>query len=99
MKSCFGSADFWRLRIGLGRPDARLPGEGGQAGSGEGIVDWVLSDFSRDELEILNPALDAAANLLIQTFTSEPQILLKEWAKKKISIANQETETIQEQQT
>jgi PTH1 family peptidyl-tRNA hydrolase len=29
MKTCFGNADFWRLRIGIGRPDDRLPGKGG----------------------------------------------------------------------
>jgi peptidyl-tRNA hydrolase len=63
-----------------------LPGEGGQAGSGEGIVDWVLTDFSKDEQEILVPVLDVGANLLMQTFYVEPETLLKEWAKKKISI-------------
>ncbi|MCL2271025.1 MAG: aminoacyl-tRNA hydrolase, partial [Treponema sp.] len=26
MKADFGSADFWRLRIGIGRPDSREPG-------------------------------------------------------------------------
>jgi PTH1 family peptidyl-tRNA hydrolase len=86
MKESFGSADFWRLRIGLGRPDSRLPGEGGPAGSGEGIVDWVLTDFSKDEQEILMPVLDAGANLLMQTFQVEPETLLKEWTKKKIII-------------
>jgi len=108
MKACFGSADFWRLRIGLGRPEAqaafsrriesnslssptagrpnRLPDEGGHEGSGEGIVDWVLSDFLNSELETLIPTLDAGANLLMQTFTEEPEVLLKDWAKKKIII-------------
>jgi PTH1 family peptidyl-tRNA hydrolase len=86
MKKSFGNADFWRLRIGIGRPDKRLPGEGGPAGSGEGITDWVLTDFSKAERELLLPALDAGANLLIQTFESEPETLLKEWSKKKISI-------------
>jgi len=90
MKSSFGSADFWRLRIGLGRPDSRLPGEGGQAGSGEGIIDWVLSNFLKAEQETLVPALDAAANLLMQTFVCEPETLLKEWAKKKIVIQENE---------
>jgi PTH1 family peptidyl-tRNA hydrolase len=84
MKQCFGSADFWRLRIGLGRPDSRLPGEGGREGSGEGIVDWVLSDFSETERETLAPALEAAAGLLLQTMNVEPETLLGEWAKKKI---------------
>ena len=86
MKECFGNADFWRLRVGIGRPDKRLPGEGGPAGSGEGIVDWVLTDFTKDEQETLLPALDAGANLLMQTFTIEPDTFLKEWAKKKINI-------------
>jgi len=86
MKNCFGSADFWRLRVGLGRPDSRLPGEGGPAGSGEGIIDWVLADFSKAEYEILNPALEAGANLLTRLLEVEPETLLKEWAKKKIQI-------------
>jgi PTH1 family peptidyl-tRNA hydrolase len=87
MKSCFGSADFWRLRIGIGRPDARAPGQGGPQGSGEGIYDWVLSDFTPPEMEILHPALDAGAALLLQTFSCDPQTLLPEWAKKKITAA------------
>jgi len=94
MKDCFGSADFWRLRIGIGRPDSRLPGEGGHAGSGEGIIDWVLTDFSNDEKETLTPALEAGANLLLQTFTEEPETFLKEWKKKKVSLPEIENETI-----
>ena len=86
MKQCFNSADFWRLRIGIGRPDSRLPGEGGHEGSGEGIVDWVLTDFSGAELDELNPALDAGADLLQQTFSVDPETLLNEWKKKKIKI-------------
>jgi PTH1 family peptidyl-tRNA hydrolase len=84
MNKCFGNADCWRLRIGIGRPDSRLPGEGGRAGSGEGIIDWVLTDFSRIEQEILAPTLASGASLLMQTFQDEPDTLLKEWKKKKI---------------
>jgi len=85
MKDSFGNADFWRIRIGIGRPDARLPGEGGPPGSGEGIIDWVLSDFLDNEKEALIPILDAGANLLLQVFKcDEPESMLKEWAKKKI---------------
>ncbi|WP_461256708.1 aminoacyl-tRNA hydrolase [Treponema sp. R80B11-R83G3] len=92
MKKSFNSADFWRIRIGIGRPDSRLPGEGGREGSGEGIYDWVLSDFTKNEQETLMPALDAGANLLMQTFEGEPETLLKEWAKKKIIINKTEGE-------
>jgi PTH1 family peptidyl-tRNA hydrolase len=85
MKACCGAADFWRLRIGIGRPDSRLPGEGGHEGSGRGIVDWVLSDFSGVEKELLDPALDAGAGLLLRALVVEPETLLPQWAKKKIS--------------
>ena len=97
MKACFGSADCWRIRVGIGRPDSRLPGEGGPAGlhsrmPGEGITDWVLNDFSKSEEELLALSLGSGANLLMQTFSCEPESLLKEWAKKKISIPKQENE-------
>ena len=84
MKASFGSADFWRLRIGIGRPDSRLPGEGGPPGSGEGIVDWVLSDFSLNEKEEMDRVLDAASELLIKALLNDPEKLLPEWAKKKV---------------
>ena len=90
MKACFGTADFWRIRIGIGRPDSRLPGEGGPPGSGEGIVDWVLSDFSAGELEILEKVLEAGAGLLLRALTGDPETLLNEWKKKKISIESRE---------
>jgi len=90
MQKSFGSADFWRLRIGIGRPDARLPGEGGPEGSGEGIIDWVLSDFTEREREALITVFDTGANLLLQTISCEPETLLKEWAKKKVNLQESE---------
>jgi len=93
MNKCFASPDFWRLRIGVGRPDSRLPGEGGPAGSGEGIVDWVLTDFSDSEKGTLNLALEAGAGLLIKTFKEEPDTLLNEWKKKKIEVPKIEETT------
>lgn len=92
MKKSFGNADFWRLRVGIGRPDSRLPGEGGREGSGEGIIDWVLSDFFEAEQEILAPALVAGADCLLQTMSCEPETLLKEWAKKRIKFSNETEE-------
>jgi PTH1 family peptidyl-tRNA hydrolase len=93
MKKCFGSADFWRLRIGIGRPDSRLPGEGGPEGSGEGIIDWVLTNFSASEAEKLVPVFGAGAALLQLTFCVEPETLLDEWKKKKINISPENEET------
>jgi len=83
MKACLGTADFWRLRIGIGRPDSRLPGEGGPQGSGEGIVDWVLSDFDAAEMEIMERVLQTGAELLSRALLGGPESLLPEWAKKK----------------
>ncbi|MDR2479226.1 MAG: aminoacyl-tRNA hydrolase [Treponema sp.] len=72
MKDCFGSADFWRLRAGIGRPGH------------DDISGWVLSGFSGVEQEVLAPVLDAGAALLIRALAEDPQKLLPEWAKKKI---------------
>jgi PTH1 family peptidyl-tRNA hydrolase len=72
MKARLGTADFWRLRIGIGRP------------SHDDVSGWVLSDFSPPEQEVLGPVLEAAAGALIQALVFGPQGLLPEWNKKKI---------------
>ena len=84
MKACFNTADFWRLRIGIGRPDSRLPGQGGKEGSGEGIVEWVLSDFDKNEMPVLEPALEAASGLLLNLLARGPEKFLPQWSKVKI---------------
>ena len=84
MKASFGSADFWRLRIGIGRPDDRIPGKGGSIGSSQtaGIADWVLTDFTPDEGAALVPVFAAGAGLLTQALVTGPDHLMPEWAKK-----------------
>jgi len=88
MKACFGTADFWRLRVGIGRPGSRLPGEGGRPGSDEGVADWVLSDFTTAETETLDRVLQVGAELLVQAFLTEPETLLAQWGKKVIRSEN-----------
>jgi PTH1 family peptidyl-tRNA hydrolase len=84
MKARLGTADFWRLRIGIGRPDDRAPGEGGPPGSGRGIIDWVLSDFAASEKAALEQVLEAAVPLFTGALVSEPETLLPEWKKRMV---------------
>jgi PTH1 family peptidyl-tRNA hydrolase len=90
MKACFGNADFWRLRIGIGRPDDRLPGKGGNPENSyeAGIADWVLSDFTVDELTALVPVFDAGAGVLLQALAQGPEHLLPYWTKKNCLAEN-----------
>ena len=74
IKACLGSPDFWRIRIGIGRPNQE----------GEAVIDWVLSNFSSQETESLNIALDAAAELLLLALTTKPENLLNTWGKRKL---------------
>ncbi|AEF84791.1 aminoacyl-tRNA hydrolase [Treponema primitia ZAS-2] len=72
MKSCFGTADFWRLRIGIGRPNH------------DNISGWVLSDFGNPEKPVLDQVLEACASALTRSLLEGPEALLPEWNKKKI---------------
>ena len=96
MKACFGSADFWRLRLGIGRPDGRIPGRGGdiQSSREAGIAAWVLSDFTADEANMLEPVFQTGAQLLEQALIAGPQSLLPEWAKKNCIPANEPSEEV-----
>ncbi|GHU76424.1 peptidyl-tRNA hydrolase [Spirochaetia bacterium] len=84
MKARFNTADFWRLRIGIGRPDDRKSGQGGPAGSGKGILEWVLSDFSREEEAVLAEVFIPTTAMLTVALAEGPEKYLPGWAKKKI---------------
>ena len=91
IKNALGTADFWRLRIGIDRPPGRLPGEGGRPvkGAHEGgdgvIAQWVLSNFNPSEAECVENVLEEGASLLTKALSEEPEALLPEWKKKKVS--------------
>jgi PTH1 family peptidyl-tRNA hydrolase len=51
--ACLGSADFLRLRIGIGHP-----------GSSDKVLGHVLGDFSRSEVPVLEQEIDKALALL-----------------------------------
>jgi len=86
MKAVFDNAGFWRLRIGIGRPDGRTPGKGGnpQSSLDADIAGFVLSGFSGPETEALEPVLKTGAELLEKALREDPETLLPEWVKKKI---------------
>jgi PTH1 family peptidyl-tRNA hydrolase len=84
MKANLGTADFWRLRIGIGRPGDREPGKGGNPERHGDIVGWVLSDFEEPDLPVLEQVFAAAADALTSALLRGPQSLLPEWNKKRI---------------
>jgi PTH1 family peptidyl-tRNA hydrolase len=72
MKACCGTAGFWRLRIGIGRPDHR------------DISGWVLSNFSAGEEPVLNHVLSVCSSALVEALLQGPEALLPEWNKKRL---------------
>ncbi|MBN1690050.1 MAG: aminoacyl-tRNA hydrolase [Dehalococcoidia bacterium] len=53
-----GSQDFHRVRIGISRPFTERTGDDYE----NEVVDYVLGDFSREENELIQPALDLACD-------------------------------------
>jgi PTH1 family peptidyl-tRNA hydrolase len=84
MKTHLGSAGFWRLRIGIGRPPGRQPGVWGPPGSGGDVARGVLGDFYGAEAPALEIALAGGAELLTRLLDVEPETLLAEWKKKNL---------------
>ncbi len=60
-----GTKDFYRVRVGIGRPDLT---EGSEAEKEEAIIAYVLSDFPRDEKRLIDnkmPDIDRAIACLL----------------------------------
>jgi PTH1 family peptidyl-tRNA hydrolase len=77
IKSCLGSADFWRLRIGIGRP-------GGKKTPNADISGWVLSNFTAEEYAVLRQVIAACAEALTQALLYGPASLLPQWNRMRI---------------
>jgi PTH1 family peptidyl-tRNA hydrolase len=77
IKAALGSADFWRLRIGIGRP-------GGRKDPADDISAWVLSNFTADEAVIVRQVLDSCADALLRALVYGPDSLLPEWNRKRL---------------
>lgn len=71
-KAVLGTADFFRLRFGIGRPT--LPNQG--------VADYVLSRFSAEEEEIMQNVFSQTNLLLVKVLLSkEPKDLISKWGK------------------
>ena len=66
LKSGFGSPDFWRVRVGVGRPDSTDP---------EVVSSYVLGRFreSRDDVAALIGTAADAAERLVEELGSEDE--------------------------
>jgi PTH1 family peptidyl-tRNA hydrolase len=71
-KASLGTADFWRLRFGIGRPEH------------PDVAAYVLSDFSSDERITLSRVFPPTGELLSSVIAEGPDAFLKEWGKKKV---------------
>lgn len=72
IKARLGSADFWRLRLGIGRPENEE----------RDIADYVLSPFSEEEMKIFDKASLHTAPLVESLISGEDaQSFLEKWKK------------------
>ena len=79
VKETLGTADFWRLRIGIGRPGGKKSSSTEHPDS----ANYVLSPFSQEEFALLDMALSKLEPLFAALITErkEPQTLLTPWTK------------------
>lgn len=73
-KEQLGTADFWRLRLGIGRP---VHGD---------VSNWVLSDFTNDESIILDQTFSQMQGFFTNLLIKDPKKLETAWKKKNLLI-------------
>ncbi len=74
-KSVLNTADFWRLRFGIGRPE----------NPNISIADYVLSRFTDDQQEMMQNVFSQTNLLLVKLLLSkDPQSLIQTWGKKNL---------------
>jgi len=73
IKSVFGTPDFWRLRLGVGKP------------SDGNVAEYVLGNFSQDEQITLSQVFVKCTELFNKILTAKDmENLLKNWSKVKL---------------
>lgn len=72
-KAVMGTADFWRLRFGVGKP------------ANGNVADYVLGKFTGDEMITLAQEFAMTNELFAKVLTSaDPARYIQEWGKKKL---------------
>ena len=75
-KAVLNTADFWRLRFGIGRPSNEKIS----------VADYVLGHFTSQEEELIQNVFSQTNLLLVKVLLSkEPNKLIQEWGKKKLA--------------
>ena len=72
INNAFGSRDYFRLRIGVGRPP-----------SGIDPADYVLSKFTSDEIEEVNFLLEDAMDI-VKVFPKDKEMAIKQAAERRV---------------
>lgn len=74
-KAVLGTADFFRLRFGIGRP----------SNENIGVADWVLSRFTPEQQEVMQNVFSQTNLLLVKLLLSKtPEDYIQSWGKKKL---------------
>ena len=74
-KSVLNTADFWRLRFGIGRPD----------NPNISVADYVLSRFTAEQQEMMQNVFSQTNLLLVKLLLApEPKKLIDGWGKKNL---------------
>lgn len=74
-KAVLNTADFWRLRFGIGRPE----------NDKIGVADWVLSKFSDDQQLVMQNVFSQTNLLLVKALLSKnPADFIQTWGKKNL---------------
>ena len=74
-KAVLNTADFWRLRFGIGRPE----------NPNIGVADYVLSRFTLEQQELMQNVFSQTNLLFVKLLLSkEPSKLIDAWGKKKL---------------
>ena len=72
-KATLGTQDFWRIRFGITKP------------AGRDIADYVLSNFSGDEVITMSIVFEKAGELFARAIlANDAQRLLPKWSKVKV---------------